>query len=761
MNKLKYIALGLGLGLLCSCSEDKNLPDNGKPNELTRVSFSVKLPANFETRSLGTGANATDLYAFVYDSSSNTFVQAYTFKAQFAENNNTTEINIDFMSGKSYQVVFFAGAPEVVSISNNEAVYYLEGSTNTLTVNYSAMTSEGNSDDSYDCFYAVSTLTDVSNSGGSIGVSLKRPVGQINWGTTDLSTVGETYGPNGAYIESRLVGELYTTLDLLTGEVGGNTSNVEMPPFSILSNETYPTNVAGVAYLAAQYILAPAPSTDITLNLWVSNAGDPNNSAGPYDSVYITVAEAPIQANYQTNIYGDLLTGQTNVSISKSEWTSGYNADLHWDGETVTYPNVEDSSTPVMIEKASDLAGLAEMVAGTAEGKTPNDFKGFTFTLAADFDMGGNEFKGIGSAVRSGSGTNSDTTPFRGTFDGNGNTISNLVITGSDNPNDAAGFIGNLDGEGVIKNVTFSNMKIDAPNNEQAGVVGIVTNGATVDGVTVTSGSVYSSEAAGGIVGRVLLSGTVTNCENSATVTSAVKNAGGIIGAAYYSEEGSTMTVSNCKNHGAVSGSGQAVAGIVGLSAADVSGCTNDGAITGIGANAVGGIVGQQNYAGSITGCSNSGEITGGTGSTNYGTGGIVGWVRYTGSSAQAYSRQNVISVTKCSNSASISGYTGVGGIVGAWYACGVCDYNSNTAPSLTAAGNFVAGIVGGSQWTEAGPTLAGTEGTETLYVQYNYSTTSAEEMSGGSKALYVYINDASKTIDSENSQTDPDVVNQ
>ena len=53
------------------------------------------------------------------------------------------------------------------------------------------------------------------------------------------------------------------------------------------------------------------------------------------------------------------------------------------------------------------------------------------------------------------------------------------------------------------------------------------------EGVTV-SGAVVGHDGVGGIVGRLIISGTIEDCTNNASVTSTYGGIGGIVGKAYY-----------------------------------------------------------------------------------------------------------------------------------------------------------------------------------------------------------------------------------
>lgn len=362
-------------------------------------------------------------------------------------------------------------------------------------------------------------------------------------------------------------------------------------------------------------------------------------------------------------------------------------------------------------------------------------FSGKTILLKNNLNLGGEEWMPIGIGTRDGSTYTGNA--FKGTFDGNGKTISGLKISERSN---SAGLIGVLDG-GTVKNVTLEvDIDVASKANElAAGCVGLLTNNGLIENVTV-NGSVKSEKAAAGIVSRVLKSGTVRNCHNHATVSGTSYNIGGIVGAAYYDNEG--MTIEGCTNDGAISGT-YAVGGIAGLSAAEVKNCSNSATVTGNGTS-VGGVIGEQQNAGSITGCTNTGDVTNKT--EAYGNGGIVGWIRYTGT-ADNYPNKNIITVSGCENRGSISGGNDAGGIVGTVYSYGNINNNENYAPTLSAK-SFVAGVVGNAQFTEGHP---GMTDEEHVYVTDNYSETTLDNMTGGMKAKFVYINNSDKTTDSGN----------
>lgn len=404
-----------------------------------------------------------------------------------------------------------------------------------------------------------------------------------------------------------------------------------------------------------------------------------------------------------------------------------------------TYPTLPGSGTeqdPYVIADADDLKLLREKVNGG------NACQGEYYVLANSIDLSAEtNWMPIGNGARNDSGHTGNA--FKGTFDGRNNTITGLTIQqdATRTVDNAYGLFGVLDG-GTVKDVKFEQVKINVTGGEcVGGAVGLMVNNATVSGLTMgeAGGSTITAvRGLGGIVGRMTISGVIENCANYAAISGSGANVGGIVGAAYYTAEGAEMFIRDCHNYGPVTCSAGVTGGVAGLSAANVAGCTNTAAVTGNGAD-VAGIVAEQQNAGSVTGCVNSGAIT--NNSASYGTGGIVGWVRYNGAGS-AYPRKEIVEITGNTNSGAVTGGNDGGGIVGTVYNAAVVTGNENTAPSISGV-TFAAGIVGNLQFTEVpeGTTVVPTHAVD---IFNNVSTTTS--ITAPCKNEYVYNNDSAGT---------------
>lgn len=182
--------------------------------------------------------------------------------------------------------------------------------------------------------------------------------------------------------------------------------------------------------------------------------------------------------------------------------------------------------------------------------------------------------------------------PFKGIFDGNGHTVSDLYINSSGSN---LGLFGYVDGA-EIKNVTVQGNVTGfyEEGNEQSGqyvglVLGVGTTKSKLENCE-SRGSVTGCGYVGGIAGLVPR-GTITLCTNRATVTGlgqSGKYIGGIVG---YGKG-----LSFCANYADITAEGSSVGGLVGYVFPDInnegmSNCMNVGNVKG--KENVGGLAGE------------------------------------------------------------------------------------------------------------------------------------------------------------------------
>lgn len=328
------------------------------------------------------------------------------------------------------------------------------------------------------------------------------------------------------------------------------------------------------------------------------------------------------------------LTDTLNVTANQTvTLTMHYTTD--WDGSTTVEPQ-KDGET-YLISNSYELAWFRDEVN-----------KG-SYTLNArlteNINLGGHPWTAISKLTDT-----SAKTGYKGTFDGNGKTISGLNPVGEliSGKYKGAGLFGYVYTGGTVKNVTVEGaMKAEwncggvvaylaggrvencvnrmniTPRSESiylyyvGGVVGYMTNYTDNSAVIIgcrNEGSIdggTTGENVGGVVGGASNSPGISNCANTGNI-SGKASTGGIAATA-------SIPITACYNTGKITGASSKIGGIVGYSSSKVTNCYNTGAVAGAGKagykgvpEGVGGIAGQlyNSSNGAVAACLNSGTVT-------------------------------------------------------------------------------------------------------------------------------------------------------
>jgi hypothetical protein len=207
-----------------------------------------------------------------------------------------------------------------------------------------------------------------------------------------------------------------------------------------------------------------------------------------------------------------------------------------------------ETETVYFISNVEGLKWVANEVNKVA-AQAANIFDNATVKLTNDIDLGGMEWTPIGDYAF-------NRTVFRGTFDGQGYTISNFKITKNTDRTEKAkdcsyGLFGNV--SGTIKNLTVDNADIRA--YAYVGVmVGRMKEGAQVINCHVTNSKVECTYwQVGGIVGQQNGAGLIKDCSISDTTVTGAAAVGGIVGYAMTAAAAGEIrayencTISNCQ----------------------------------------------------------------------------------------------------------------------------------------------------------------------------------------------------------------------
>ena len=284
MKKKLFFAMVAGTMLFAtSCQNDLDLGLETGENAI--VSFSVSTP-QMSTRAYSDGTTATHLQYAVYDANGLILPGLTQTNATI---NGCTTVELQLTTGNTYSVIFWAaaeGAPYTVDFANK-----------TMTVDYNNALSN---DENRDAFYAYETFT--VNGVQTETIELRRPFAQLNIGTADY-----TLSASAGYIPTHsevTVKDLANTLNLESGAVSGETSPITFASNTIPSGETFP--VDGHQYLAMNYILVGNEKGVVDVEFTYTDGSNAKTC---------TVGSVPVQRNFRTNIFGNILTSEVDINV--------------------------------------------------------------------------------------------------------------------------------------------------------------------------------------------------------------------------------------------------------------------------------------------------------------------------------------------------------------------------------------------------------------------------------------------------------------
>ena len=297
MKKLFLGMLAIVAMVATSCQQDTDLGVNA--GETVTVSVNVETPS-IAGRSFSDGATATVLQYAVYSADGSQYFQDLTKTTTI---NGSTTVDLQLVTGNTYQVVFWAAA--------EEAPYSVDFATKTMTVSY---TNAVSSDENRDAFYAHKTIE--VKGAQTETIELRRPFAQLNIGTNDYA---EATSAGYTVSHAKVATQAYTTLNLLSDTVDGLT-NVEFGYAAIPTGETFPVVGGDYEYMAMNYLLMAKEQETVEVEFTYATDEDGANSKTR------TVGSVPVQRNYRTNLYGALLTSNVAVNV---EIKPEYNEPAH------------------------------------------------------------------------------------------------------------------------------------------------------------------------------------------------------------------------------------------------------------------------------------------------------------------------------------------------------------------------------------------------------------------------------------------------
>ena len=345
MKKTLFLAVAAVTALFSACSSDEVATNGATDGNMVNVTFNADFDQTLVTRGVAgesDGTAATKLYVAVYNASKE-LIPAISHigtaaggKDFVTVSGKTATVNFQLVKGQTYNFVFWAQNPNATA-----GAVVFNPTTGKVAVDYSKIKAN---DETLDAFTAH--VNDLTVTGAlSQNVTLKRPWAQVNYGSAQADWDAAVAAGITVAKSKVTVNNVYTTLNALNGEVEGEATTTDV----VLAANTIPASAATARTLTVS-------NTDykyIGLNyLLVGNEGQQSLIKADLEiqkesgEVINTLAfsNVPVQRNYRTNIVGNLLTSQTQFSITLDE---------NYDNES----NNELLEDPVAINSAIQTVG--------------------------------------------------------------------------------------------------------------------------------------------------------------------------------------------------------------------------------------------------------------------------------------------------------------------------------------------------------------------------------------------------------------------
>ena len=496
MKKILLSAAAIA-SMLFAASCQKEISSSVQDGDVVTATITVQAPDALVTKSVGDGKSADNLVFAVYDETGEELPALrlgdwansigdptpVTFNEDL-----TATVTVQLARGKEYSFVCWA--------QNVEATCYNFSDMKNIRISYETYNASNN--DLRDAFYAKVDTKGKVTQNFSQEITLHRPFGQINVGTTDFAAAKNAGLEITDLYSSMTVKNAATVLETFTGKAKSPEAVTldwgHAPAEALVINKALVQNNPQVeiadsyGWLAMNYILV-ADGTD---NGASSALAEVAFSVREGENTVLTsyeVPNVPVQRNFRTNIVGGLLTAEGEISIIIDPIFNGEYVINVWDGYTVEAPASDENG--YYVTKASELAWVAQQV--NEAGKT---FENETVYLAADIDLAGQVWTPIGAGE----------TAFKGTFEVLPNTsllaksvteyyaIYGLNVEYTEGP---AGLFGWIDG-GAVKNVTLVAPQVSG-KSYVAAVAGKIFKTGLVENCTVKGGLVYGNHYVAGV----------------------------------------------------------------------------------------------------------------------------------------------------------------------------------------------------------------------------------------------------------------------
>ena len=306
-----------------SCQEEDIAGINAGNSDV--VTFAVNMKQTATTRAVlaGQGAQADKLYYGVYEKVGEDkwdlipAISATTNKEldedkepATIEFNKPTQVEIKLAKQKEYSVIFWA---------TNEAndVCNVDWANRTMTMKTTGATANNEANDA---FWAYETVT--LNGAVAKTVDLYRPFAQLNIGASKADFEAAHDAQVDVNQSQIVLKKVANTFNMETGAASGEADVVLTYAYNDIPNANdWRFPVEGHDYLAFGYVLVGTNKSLVDVELSYKDT-----KGGNYASTFTSV---PVQRNYRTNIYGNLLSNSADYDVNlKPELGDGENIEV-------------------------------------------------------------------------------------------------------------------------------------------------------------------------------------------------------------------------------------------------------------------------------------------------------------------------------------------------------------------------------------------------------------------------------------------------
>ena len=348
MNKsLKLLAAATLIALTTAACQKEKLFDSQTAGEET-VTFTVKTDAAATKATAdgdGQGAGLNRCLVAVYMKTADPALpyKLYDTPAATGSGLNYT-FTVNLIRKQTYQIVVWADKGETV-YDVNEGLTLVTRKTGDVACN----------SDAYDAFYSSTEF--VQGTTTSTAITAKRPFAQLNLITKDLN---ENFQP-GAVSVTYSSPQSFNPFDgTVSADMTEVTYRADSPYYNTATVTTATQHTLVMNYLfAAEGDQTILPSVKMTAKLTVD--------------AEIEVANVPVRRNYRTNIIGNLLTEQTDYTITVDPGWSG-ETDVEW----VSVATVADANAALQNGKTNVAIGSVETDGSVIEIPQTNASIGIT-----------------------------------------------------------------------------------------------------------------------------------------------------------------------------------------------------------------------------------------------------------------------------------------------------------------------------------------------------------------------------------------------